>query len=156
MDRRKVIIRKSELDIPVCEIESIPITFGGIVDFNTSNALAAIGALHGLGLPLEQIHNGVMTFHPSANQNPGRMNLLDFQKYKVLVDYSHNKESSQAMARLLPRLSPGKKTALCHGTGSRTDEQIIEYGLSLAALYDYILLADLDPRNRPAGETKAC
>ncbi|MBC8317862.1 MAG: cyanophycin synthetase, partial [Desulfobulbaceae bacterium] len=153
VDKRKVIIRKSELDIPVCEIENIPITFGGIVDFNTSNALAAIGALHGLGLPLEQIRNGVMTFYPSANQNPGRMNLFDFQKYKVLVDYSHNKESSQAMAKLLPRLSPGRKIALCHGTGSRTNEQIIEYGVSLASVYDYILLADLDPRNRPQGET---
>ncbi|MGB5687523.1 MAG: cyanophycin synthetase [Candidatus Electrothrix sp.] len=153
VDKRNVIIRNSELDIILCELEKIPLTFGGIVDFNISNALAAVGALHGLHLPIEQIRNGIMTFHPSANQNPGRMNLFDFQKFKVLVDYGHNQESAQAMAKLLPRLSQGRKVALCHGTGSRTDEQIIEYGTALASVFDYIVLADLDPRNRPQGET---
>ncbi|RWX43680.1 cyanophycin synthetase [Candidatus Electrothrix aarhusensis] len=153
VDKRNVIIRNSELDIILCELEKIPLTFGGIVDFNISNALAAVGALHGLNLPIEQIRNGIMTFHPSANQNPGRMNLFDFQKFKVLVDYGHNQESAQSMAKLLPRLSQGRKVALCHGTGSRTDEQIIEYGTALASVFNYIVLADLDPRNRPLGET---
>ncbi|WLE98914.1 MAG: hypothetical protein QTN59_08755 [Candidatus Electrothrix communis] len=44
---------------------------------------------------------------------------------------------------------------MCHGTDSRTDEQIIEYGTALASVFDYIVLADLDPRNRPLGETIA-
>ncbi len=153
VDKRNVIIRTGELDIIVCALEEIPITFGGLVDFNISNALAAIGALHGLNLPLDQIRNGVMTFYPSANQNPGRMNLFDFQKYKVLVDYCHNPEAARALAGLLPRLSQGRKIALCHGTGSRTDEQIIEFGKALAPVYDYIVLADFDPRDRPMGET---
>jgi cyanophycin synthetase len=81
------------------------------------------------------------------------MNLFDFQKYKVLVDYGHNSESVRALARLLPRLSQGRKIALCHGTGNRTNEQIIEYGKALASVYDYIVLTDFDPRNRPIGET---
>jgi cyanophycin synthetase len=153
IDQRNVIIRKKRLDVIVCTLEEIPITFGGIVDFNTSNALAAIGALYGLNLPTEQIRQGIMTFYPSANQNPGRMNLLDFQKYKVLVDYGHNPESVRALSKLLPRLSQGRKIALCHGTGSRTNEQIIEFGRALASVYDYIILADFDPRNRPIGET---
>ena len=152
-DHRNVIIRNSELDIIVCTLEEIPITFGGLVEFNISNALAAIGALYGLNLPIEQIRNGIMTFYPSANQNPGRMNLFDFGNYKVLVDYGHNPESVRAMAGLLPRLSQGRKIALCHGTGNRTTEHIIEYGMALASVYDYIILADFDPRNRPIGET---
>jgi len=153
VDKRNVIIRKSALDIIVCTLDEIPITFGGIVDFNISNALAAIAALHGLNLPTKQIRNGIMTFYPSANQNPGRMNLFDFQEYKVLVDYGHNPDSARALAGLLPRLSQGRKIALCHGTGNRTNEQIIEYGKVLASVYDYIILADFDPRNRPMGET---
>ena len=55
VNNRNAIIRKKELDIIVCALEEIPITFGGIIDFNIANALAAIGALHGLNLPLEQI-----------------------------------------------------------------------------------------------------
>ena len=155
VDQRNVIIRKSGLDVIVCTLEEIPISFGGIVEFNTSNTLAAIGALYGLNLPTEKIRKGIMTFYPSANQNPGRMNLFDFQKYKVLVDYGHNLESARALAKLLPRLSPGRKIALCHGTGSRTNEQIIEFGRALASVYDYIILADFDPRHRPIGETSA-
>jgi cyanophycin synthetase len=155
VNQRNVIIRKSGLDVIVCTLEEIPITFGGIVDFNTSNALAAIGALYGLHLPTEEIRNGVMTFYPSANQNPGRMNLFDFQDYKVLIDYGHNPESVRALEKLLPRLSQGRKMALCHGTGSRTDEQIVDFGKALASVYDYIILADFDPRNRPIGETPA-
>ena len=151
---RNAVIRKSELDIVVCALEEIPITFGGIIDFNISNALAAIGALHGLNLPMEQIRIGIMTFYPSINQNPGRMNLFDFQQYKVLLDYGHNPESALALAKLLPRLSPGRKIGLCHGTGSRTDEQLIEFGRALALVYDYVILTDFDPRHRPGGETQ--
>ncbi|WP_300456902.1 cyanophycin synthetase [Desulfobacula sp.] len=151
---RNAVIRKSELDIIVCTLEEIPITFGGIIDFNISNALAAIAALHALNLPIEQIRNGIMTFYPSVNQNPGRMNLFDFQHYKVLLDYGHNPESAIALAQLLPRLSPGRKVGLCHGTGSRTDEQLIDFGKALALVYDYIILTDFDPRQRPVGETQ--
>jgi len=153
VDKLNAVIRNSELDIIVCAIEEIPITFGGIADFNISNALAAIGALYGLDLPLEQLRAGIMTFYPSANQNPGRMNLFDFQTFKVLVDYGHNIEAVRALAGLLPRLSQGRKIALCHGTGNRTNEQIIDFGETLALVYDYVLLADFDPRNRPFGET---
>jgi cyanophycin synthetase len=153
--RIHAIIRKRGLDISVCALDQIPITFGGIVDFNVANALAAIGALVGLGLPVEQIRNGMMTFYPSANQNPGRMNLFDFQTYKVLLDYGHNPDSVRALAKLLPRLTQGRKIALCHGTGSRTDAQIVEYGRVLASVYDYVLVADFDPRHRSVGETPA-
>ncbi len=150
---RNVIIRDSELDIDICTLEEIPITFDGIIDFNISNTLAAIGALHGANIPIDQIRNGIRTFYPTPNQNPGRMNLFDFQTYKVLLDYGHNPESARAMHRLLPRISPGRKVALCHGTGNRTTEQIIDYGKALSLVYDYILLTDFDPRNRPIGET---
>lgn len=153
VERRNVIIRNSDLDILVAALEEIPITFAGIVDFNISNTLAAIAALHGLRLPVDQIRNGITSFYPSVNQNPGRMNLFDFHEYKVLLDYGHNAESAQAIAKLLPRLSQGRKIGLCHGTGSRTDEQIVEFGKALALVYDYILLTDFDPRERIAGET---
>jgi cyanophycin synthetase len=146
---RDVIIRNSDLDITVAALEEIPITFAGIVEFNVSNTLAAIAALYGLGLTIDQIRNGVTTFYPSVNQNPGRMNLFDFREYKVLLDYGHNADSAIAIAKLLPRLSPGRKVGLCHGTGNRTNEQIIEYGKALALVYDF------DPRGRDPRETTA-
>ena len=153
LNKRSVIIAKKGLSTDVCTLEEIPITFGGIVGFNISNALAAIAALHALHVPTAQIRNGMMTFYPSPSQNPGRMNLFDFQGYKVLVDYAHNPESAHALAKFLPHLSTGRKIALCHGTGSRTDKQIVEFGEALSPLYDQIILTDFDPRHRPLGET---
>ena len=150
---RNAVIRTSELDITICSIEEIPITLGGIIDFNISNALAAIGALYGLKLSTDQIRNGIMTFHSSTTQNPGRMNLFDFKWYKVLIDYGHNSDSVRALRKLLPRISDGRKVVLCHGTGSRTDEQIIDYGKALASVYDKVIVTDFDPRDRKRGET---
>ena len=152
-DKRNIIIRNKELDIIICAIEEIPITFGGVIDFNISNALAAVSALYGLKLSVEQIKNGITTFYPTPNQNPGRMNMFDFRKYKLLMDYAHNPESAHAFIKLLPKLSPGRKIGLCHGTGSRTDKQIIEYGKVLASVYQHVVLTDFDPRQRPLGET---
>ena len=68
--KRNAIIRKSELDITVCTLEEIPITFGGIIDFNISNALAAIGVLHGLKLPLEQNKAVDYLFFKGGNRRP--------------------------------------------------------------------------------------
>ena len=150
---RNAVIRTSELDITICSIEEIPITLGGIIDFNISNAFAAIGALYGLKLSTDQIRNGIMTFHSSTTQNPGRMNLFDFKGYKVLIDYGHNSDSVRALKKLLPRISDGRKVVLCHGTGSRTDEQIIDYGKALASVYDRVIVTDFDPRDRKKGET---
>ena len=153
VDKRNIIIRNKELDIIICAIEEVPITFGGVIDFNIANTLAAVATLYGLKLSVEQIRNGITTFYPTPNQNPGRMNMFDFREYKVLMDYAHNSESARAFIKLLPKLLQGRKIGLCHGTGSRTDKQIIEYGKVLASVYDYVVLADFDPRQRPLGET---
>ena len=47
----------------------------------------------------------------------------------------------------------GRKVVLCHGTGNRTDEQIIDYGKTLASVYDKVIVTDFDPRDRKRGET---
>lgn len=148
-----ITILKKGLETCVCAVQDVPITLNGIIDFNTSNALAAVGALHGMGMPVEKIRNGLMTFHSSPNQNPGRMNLFDFKDYKVLIDYGHNPDAVRAIAKMLPKISKGRKVSLCHGTGNRTNEQLVQYGEALALVYDYIILTDFDPRKRPSGET---
>ncbi len=140
-------------EICVCAIRDVPITLSGIIGFNISNALAAVGAMYGMGIPIEKIRNGIMTFYSSPNQNPGRMNLFDFKEYKVLVDYGHNPDAVRAMSKFLPKISKGRKIGLCHGTGTRTDDQLIKYGEALAIVYDYIVLTDFDQRDRSAGET---
>lgn len=148
-----VIIRSDGPPIRVLSILDAPITLRGIVTFNTANVLAAVAALHGLGMAVNTIRNGISTFHPSATQNPGRMNIIDFVTFKVILDYGHNVPAIHALGAALPKISNGRKIVIAHGTGNRTDDNIREFGAALASVYDHIILADIDPRNRVLGET---
>ena len=92
----------------------------GAATFNIANVLAAVAALHGLGLSVDMIRNGISTFHPSASQNPGRMNLIDFVTFKVIVDYGHNTPAVKAMGSVLQHITKGRKIVVAHGTGSQS------------------------------------
>ncbi len=149
----EVVIRSTEPEVRVLSALEAPITLRGVATFNTANVLAAVAALHGLGTPVHKIRNGISTFHPSATQNPGRMNVIDFVAFKVIVDYGHNVPAVKALGKVLPRISAGRRIVVAHGTGNRTDDNIRKFGAALAAVYDHLIVADVDPRNRPPGET---
>ena len=150
-----VVIRSQEPTVSVLPVFEAPITLRGVATFNTANVLAAVAALHGLGMPVDLIRNGIGTFHPSATQNPGRMNLIDFLEFKVIMDYGHNVPAVEALGLVLPRITTGRKIVVAHGTGNRLDASIEEFGAALAGVYDHIIVADADPRQRDPGETPA-
>ena len=150
-----VVIQSQEPSVSVLPVTEAPITLRGAAIFNTANVLAAVAALHGLGMPVNMIRNGISTFHPSATQNPGRMNLIDFLEFKVLVDYGHNVPAVEALGLALPQITTGRKIVVAHGTGSRLDASIEAFGAALAGVYDHIIVADADPRDRVPGETPA-
>ncbi len=152
-ERGEVVIHSSEPTVRVLPVVEAPITLRGVATFNTANVLAAVAALHGLGTPVNMIRAGISTFHPSATQNPGRMNVIDFPTFKVIIDYGHNVPAVKALGSALPHISTGRKIVVAHGTGNRTVKSIKEFGAALAAVYDHMILADMDPRGRPAGET---
>ena len=147
------VIRSHEPTVRVLPISEAPITMRGVAAFNSANVLAAISALHGLGTPVEMIRKGVSTFHPSATQNPGRMNVIDFVMFKVIVDYGHNVPAVRALGSVLSHITVGRKIVVAHGVGSRQESTILKFGAALADVYDYIIVADVDPRGREPGET---
>jgi len=148
-----LIIQKESLISIVAQVIEIPLTFGGIALFNISNTLAAVAATYALGLNEEQIRAGVISFSPSIGQSPGRMNIIDMGTFKVMVDYSHNVGAVKAIGQMLPFISSGKKIRMAVGTGNRRTLDIIDFGVSLAEFYDYIVITDTDPRDRVPGET---
>lgn len=148
-----VVVLSSEPAVHVLPASSAPITLNGVATFNTANVLAAVAALHGLGVPVNRIRGGISTFHPSATQNPGRMNVIDFVNFRVIIDYGHNVPAVKALGRSLSHLTRGKKIVVAHGTGTRTDDSIKELGAVLASVYDHVIVAEVDPRHRSSGET---
>jgi cyanophycin synthetase len=148
-----VVIHSPEPSVHLLSVLDAPITLRGVAAFNISNVLAAVAAMHGMGIPVDMIRSGIRTFHPSPTQNPGRMNLIDFVSFKVLLDYGHNVPAVKALGSTLPHITKGRKIVVAHGTGNRLDEHIKMLGATLADVYDFIIVADADPRQRRPGET---
>ena len=148
-----IIIHKGSMISTIANVIEIPLTLDGNALFNISNALAAVAATYALGLNDKQIRAGVTSFSPSIGQSPGRMNIIDMGRFKVMVDYSHNIGAVKATGKMLPFIALGKKIRMAVGTGNRRTQDIIDFGESLAEFYDYIVITDTDPRDRPPGET---
>lgn len=148
-----IIIQKESTISTVAQVIEIPLTLEGHALFNVSNTLAAVAATYALGLNDKQIRAGVTSFSPSIGQSPGRMNIIDMGKFKVMIDYSHNIGAVIATGKILPFVAQGRKIRLAAGTGNRRTQDIIDFGESLAEFYDYVIIADSDPRDRSAGET---
>lgn len=153
VDKGKVMIQRKEWTSVVASIMEIPITFEGRALFNVENVLAAVAATAALGLNETQIRAGLVSFSPSIGQSPGRMNIIDMDGFKVLIDYGHNVGAVNATAQFVKGLMPGRKIRMASGVGNRRREDLLEFGETLSRYYDHIVLCDADPRERPKGET---
>ena len=148
-----IVIKKEGWESVVASAAEIPITFGGKAIFNIKNVLAAVAAVSALGLNARQIRAGLVSFSASLGQSPGRMNIIEIDDFKVVIDYGHNIGAIKATGDFINSLSTGRIIRMASGTGNRREEDIIEFGQTLAQYYDHIIICDPDPRQRRLGET---
>ncbi|HEX8561571.1 MAG TPA: cyanophycin synthetase [Flavobacterium sp.] len=118
----------------------IPLTCDGKCNFMIANALA--GALAGYlwGFEVEQIRSSVRSFTPSFEQTPGRLNLFEFNEFKVLVDYAHNPHGYLAIEDYLQHVTAKRKVGIISGVGDRRDEDIRECARIAARMFDHIII----------------
>ena len=141
-------------EVPLIDIDSIPITFNGLVKCNVENSLAAASALFGLGLPLEAIRLGLATFKPDVQKNPGRFNLFDMGNFRVMLDYSHNTAGYGAVAAFIEGLGAKRLVGVIGMPGDRLDSSIRQVGEISGRTFSKIYIKeDVDLRGREAGET---
>lgn len=146
-----IVIQKGGWTSVVAKVIEIPITYNGKAIFNIQNAMAAVAATSSLGLNGRQIRAGLVSFSPSIGLSPGRMNIIEIDKFKAVIDYGHNTGAIKATGGLLPHLSKGRKIRMAAGTGNRRDEDVIEYGRTLSRYYDHVVITDTDPRDKTPG-----
>lgn len=150
-----IVLRRGAARFRVIDSVDVPITLAGAAPFNVQNAMAATAVAYALGVSEQDCRAGLLTFNPSTNQLPGRMNLMTLGGVKVLIDYGHNVPALQALAEVLPRLATGRKINVADASGNRRDEDLRAFGGTIASMYDRIFLCDPDPRGRKKGETSA-
>jgi cyanophycin synthetase len=144
------------LRFSVCEVINAPITFAGHARFNIANALAAIVATYATKIPLFDITSGLRSFVQSTFTAPGRVNFIDFDGFRVLLDYSHNPHAIASLCEMVSSLRQGRLIAIFGLPGDRRDSDIRASSRIIARTFDRVLIReDANLRGRAPGEIAA-
>ncbi|PWA05335.1 cyanophycin synthetase [Flavobacterium psychrotolerans] len=135
-----ITIKKGEWKIRIERATHVPLTLGGKAKFMISNVLAATLASYLWGFKTEDISLSLQTFIPSAAQTPGRMNIFEFKKFKVLIDFAHNATGYLGIEDFLLSVEANKKIGIIAGVGDRRDSDIKECAKIAARMFDHIII----------------
>jgi cyanophycin synthetase len=146
------VIRRGQLRIPVAAVRDVPLTLGGAATFQQQNVLAAMAAAYVQGVRYDDIRTGLLSFFPSPEMTPGRVNLLRLGNAHVLVDYAHNPVAAGSIMELAAKLPARRRIGVVAVPGDRRDEDIVAVGRTATALDRVIVKEDADRRGRQPGE----
>ena len=135
-----ITIKKGEWKMRVERATHVPLTMGGKAKFMIANVLAATLASYLQGFKTDDISLSLQTFIPSAAQTPGRMNIFEFKKFKVLIDFAHNPSGYKGVEEYLQSVEATKKIGIIAGVGDRRDEDIKECASIAARMFDHIII----------------
>jgi cyanophycin synthetase len=136
------------------KIENIPLSFEGRAEFMIQNILAATLAvmLH-TNFNSDVVRKGLLSFIPSPEKTPGRLNIFKFRNFDFIIDYAHNKSGFMELKKFLDKTDASEKTGIIAATGDRRDEDIRNLGRYAAQMFDNIIIRhDIDLRGRPGEE----
>jgi len=149
---------ENEADLRAANIESIP--HGWAYDvmisgetyrfeipvkgrFNIYNSLAAIGAVHLLGVAVHDIRHAAA----SLPQVPGRIQAVPGPRdFQVLVDYAHSPDSLENIICSVREFTPGRVITLFGCGGDRDASKRSIMGQIAGVLSDYVVLTSDNPR----------
>ena len=135
-----ITIKKGDWKMRVEKATHVPLTLNGKAKFMIANTLAATLAGYLYGFKLDDIKLSLTTFIPGAAQTPGRMNIFDFKKFKVMIDFAHNPSGYRGVEEYLDSIEATSKIGIIAGVGDRRDEDIIECATIAARMFDHIII----------------
>ena len=130
----------------------LPVTFGGLAQYNVANALAAAAAADALGIAVPSIVEGLRTFALDPEVNPGRLNLFERRGLLVLVDFAHNEAGLAGLLDVCRQLAVatgraarrarGKVRVAIGTAGDRTDEILHNLGRLAGEAADEVVICE--------------
>lgn len=135
-----ITIKKGDWKMRVEKATHVPLTLNGKAKFMIANVLAATLASYLWGFKTEDIKTSLATFIPSAAQTPGRMNIFDFKKFKVMIDFAHNPSGYLGVEDFLQSIKSTHKVGIIAGVGDRRDEDIKDCAVIAARMFDHIII----------------
>jgi len=179
-----IALRHGPRTMPILYTHLIPATFHGHARMNVQNALAAAAASWAAGAHLHDIRQGLRTFSTSFFQAPDRLNLLEVNGRKLIIDYCHNVDGMRRLAEFVnltmadgaspavrrrgaraaagpdgaaaPPARQGRAIGVIGVPGDRRDADQREYGALAASAFDSLYVReDVNLRGRKPGESAA-
>jgi cyanophycin synthetase len=151
-----LMLYENGIRVALCEERNVPISFGGKARFNLANALAAVLATVATNIAVSDIVSGLQSFFQSPTTTPGRINIIDFDGFRLMIDYAHNAHGLRAVSELAEGLRRGRLISVLGLPGDRRDEDIREAARVVGSVYDRVIIRDdLDLRGRKPGEVAA-
>jgi cyanophycin synthetase len=153
---RWIVLATGEHEIPIVNVERIPLTSGGRIGFHIENSLASVAAAWALGVPAELIRLRAESFRADLNLNPGRFNILELDGKTVVIDYGHNASAVQALVSALAHFPQQQRLVVYSTAGDRRDCDLVQQGQLLGQHFDRVILYEGDyVRTRAPGEITA-
>jgi cyanophycin synthetase len=127
---------------PLIRAVDVPMTVAGLSRFNVENALAAASAALGVGLPRDAVIEGLSSFVPGPELNPGRMNVYSLGDVTVVIDLAHNEAGLEALIEVMRGLRQADgRTLIGVGTaGDRSDDIVSALGEMAARDCDVVVI----------------
>ncbi len=119
---------------PLIELVDVPMTLAGLSRFNVENTLAAASAALAIGIARETVIDGLRSFRPDAEHNPGRMNFFSIGDVSVVIDLAHNEAGLEALLEIMNGVRrPGSRLLLGLGVVGDRQDDLIEKLAEIAA-----------------------
>ena len=128
--------------VALAKVVDVPMTLAGLSHYNVENALAAASAALGLGLPQPAVVEGLTSFAPGPELNPGRMNVYSLDGVTAIIDLAHNEAGLEALLEIMTAIRPAAgRMMLAVGTpGDRADDMVTAMGVMAARATDRIAI----------------
>jgi UDP-N-acetylmuramyl tripeptide synthase len=154
IDNEFIIRNINGIEKKLINLKEIPFTHGGHSRGNILNVMASVAAVSSFYENIEEIVHTLIDLQCDLSFNPGRQNILDFEKFKVILDYGHNSEAFREVFSIAKSLKPSRLTGIIAAAGDRMDKYISELG-TIASEYcnNIIIREQADLRGRRPGES---
>jgi cyanophycin synthetase len=128
---------------PLVLVADVPMTLAGLSRFNVENVLGAASAALAVGLPRDVVVEGLTSFRPDPEHNPGRMNFFTRDDVSVVIDLAHNEAGLEALLEIMNGVRrPGGRLLLGLGAvGDRQDQVVVALGELGARDADVVVVA---------------
>ncbi len=138
----------------VIAVGDIPATHNGAARHNISNAQQAVAATLAAGISVDTIARVLAGFELNIKDTPGRLNIHDNGRYKVILDFAHNPDGVKHLSYFVDGLAvTGRRIISFSVSMLASRELIMATAAASAGHFDiYICWDSSDDKHRPTGE----